>query len=136
MLFNVCCAKATATNLHKTSEDLGSCFGFILSRVIRKFKPFRYASVMLPINGSLVRCTLDLCGRSSFRIEDITSASAKSFHITSVQALLNPLTQASGICLNIEVLKTTNIRSVQEGIFKSIGMCLTAVLLPSLKLLT
>ncbi|MGP1922502.1 MAG: hypothetical protein ACTS5F_00190 [Candidatus Hodgkinia cicadicola] len=136
MLFTVCCAKSNITNLQQTSEDLGSSLGFVLARIIRKFKPFRYTSVMVPINNSLVRCTLDLSGRSALNIENVTCASAKLLRIPEVQALLTSLTRTAEICLHIEVLKVSNFRSVQEGIFKSIGMCLSAALTSPLRLLT
>ncbi|MFP3019003.1 MAG: hypothetical protein ACEY26_00665 [Candidatus Hodgkinia cicadicola] len=125
MLFIVCCAQSNAANCQQTSADVGSSFGFIFSLIIRKFKPIRYASVTVPINASLIRCNLDLCGRSSFRIEN---ASATSADFTEAQALLSALTRSAGACLHVEVLKAANIRSMQEGIFKSIGMCLAAVL--------
>ncbi|MGP1921686.1 MAG: hypothetical protein ACTS4Z_00255 [Candidatus Hodgkinia cicadicola] len=115
-------------NLQQTSEDLGSSLGFVLSQIIRKFKPFRYTSVILPVNNSLVRCNLDICGRSSFNFENITCASTKLLRIPEIQALLSSLTRTAEICLHIEILKLNNFRSVQEGIFKSIGMCLTAAL--------
>ncbi|MGP1925865.1 MAG: hypothetical protein ACTS5P_00950 [Candidatus Hodgkinia cicadicola] len=136
MLFTICCVKSDAARPQQTSEDLGSSLGFIFAKVIRKFKPFRYTSVMLPINGTLVRCNLDLCGRGSFHIENVTCTSAKLFLIPEIQALLSSLTQTAKICLHLEVMKVSNLHSVQEGIFKSIGMCLTTALTHSLRSLT
>lgn len=88
---------------------------------------------MVPVNASLVRCTLDLCGRSSFYIEDVAAPSAASVCTAEIQALLNPLTQTAGICLHIELLKVSDARSIHEGILKSIGMCLANALTRSLR---
>ncbi|MGP1918106.1 MAG: hypothetical protein ACTS4U_00085 [Candidatus Hodgkinia cicadicola] len=130
MLFTVCGTKSLSAIRQQTSADVGSSFGLILYQIMRKFKPIRYASAMLPADSSLVRCNIDLCGRSSFHIEHCASTSADLFRFVETQSLLNALTQTAKVSLHIEVLKSTNILSTQEGIFKSIGMCLSAALTP------
>ncbi len=57
------CAGDLMTDYHHIFEDIGIVLGKLLSRLIKDIGPFRYCHTIVPMDGSMVRCSLDLSGR-------------------------------------------------------------------------
>ena len=111
---------------HHTIEDTGIVLGSVIREAVGDKKGIRrYGSFILPMDGTLVLCSVDLCGRpyfswdAQFPTEKIGGMSTEMvrefFYAVSYSAQMN---------LHIKVLTPGNSHHMAEAMFKSFAKAL------------
>ena len=111
---------------HHTIEDTGIVLGQAIAKAAGDKKGIaRYGSRILPMDGALVLCALDLCGRpylsydAAFRADKMGEMSTQMvkefFYAVSYGAMMN---------LHLKVLTPGNDHHVCEAMFKAFGKAL------------
>ncbi|MFP3037922.1 MAG: hypothetical protein ACKESC_01385, partial [Candidatus Hodgkinia cicadicola] len=119
----LCCLGDLLVDYHHTYEDVGIVIGKLLLSAVNKYKPFRYSSVSIPMDGSLVRCSLDFSGRSGLFCSDNKLTSNICPVLELVYTFFNSVAQNSNLNIHIDFLKIDSIHHVVESAFKSFGLC-------------
>jgi len=115
---------------HHTVEDVGICLGAALTRALGDKKGIvRFGAASVPMEDSLARVAIDLCGRAccvyqaKYRGEKIGD-----FDIELVEEFLRAFANNALMNLHVEVPYGTNNHHIAEAIFKGLGKSLaTAV---------
>jgi imidazoleglycerol-phosphate dehydratase len=120
------CAGDRDVDFHHSVEDIGICLGEAVSKICgNKQGIIRYGVAYIPMDESLARVCLDICGRpnliyavklSSTRINDFECELAEDFFKAFADNAL--------ITLHIDLLRGRNAHHSLEAIFKAFGRAL------------
>ncbi len=126
-------------DFHHLNEDIGIALGQAFFKILKKNKNIkRYASKIIPMDGSLVRLAVDASGRSGIYLE---LGKAKKFFLKNIEnynlnllrQFLKSFTDNFKITLHIDILKVDDPHHVMEAIFKGLGQALREALSPESK---
>lgn len=111
---------------HHTVEDTGIVLGKALAAALGdKTGITRYGSALLPMDETLARCALDLCGRPYLHFQAETTAErAGSFDAELAEEFFRALAMNAGITLHLELLYGKNTHHVVEALFKAFARAL------------
>ena len=111
---------------HHTIEDTGIALGIAIKQALGDKKSIkRYGSVILPMDESLVLCSLDLSGRPYLNFDaEFTVDKVGEFDTEMVKEFFRAVAFNAGITLHIKVLYGENDHHKIEGIFKCVGRAL------------
>ncbi len=111
---------------HHSVEDVGIVFGKCLSRALGdKAGIKRYGYAIVPMDETLVLCSMDLSGRDVFVYDaKFTVPSLGMFDMETVEEFFRALSSNSGMNLHIKVLSGSNNHHIAEGMFKAFGKAL------------
>ena len=111
---------------HHTIEDTGIALGIAIKQALGDKKSIkRYGSVILPMDESLVLCSLDLSGRPYLVFNvDFTTDRVGYFDTEMVKEFFHAITYAVGMNLHIKMLESGNNHHMIEGIFKAFAKAL------------
>ena len=111
---------------HHTSEDTGIALGIAIKQALRDKKSIkRYGSVILPMDESLVLCSLDLSGRPYLNFDaEFTVDKVGEFDTEMVKEFFHAIAYAVGMNLHIKMLESGNNHHMIEGIFKAFSKSL------------
>ncbi|BEH03964.1 imidazoleglycerol-phosphate dehydratase [Candidatus Nasuia deltocephalinicola] len=113
---------------HHMVEDLGISIGKIFNFFLPKNKKFylnRYGSSYVPLDESLSRVVLDICGRSYLSYNVFYyNMYIKNFNINLFYDFFLSFTNNSLITIYIDNIIGFNIHHIFETIFKSFGLSL------------
>lgn len=111
---------------HHTIEDVGIVFGKALSQAIGDKKGIkRYGSFILPMDESLILCSMDISGRPYLGF-DATFTNEKIGDMDSemVEEFFRAVCVNAGINMHIKMLEGKNNHHIAEGIFKAFAKAL------------
>ena len=111
---------------HHTIEDTGIALGIAIKQALGNKKSIkRYGSVILPMDESLMLCSLDLSGRPYLVFNvDFTTDRVGYFDTEMVKEFFHAITYAVGMNLHIKMLESGNNHHMIEGIFKAFAKAL------------
>jgi len=111
---------------HHILEDLGIILGKIFYfSLYNKNIINRYAFFYLPLDESLTRIVLDICGRSYLKLNIFyNKIYINNFDVDVIYDFLISFVFNFKICLHISNIYGYNIHHKIESIFKSLGKCL------------
>ena len=120
------CIGDTAVDDHHTTEDVGIALGQAFAAALGEKRGIeRYGSFLLPMDEALVRCAVDISGRSClvYRL-DIPAQKVGSFDTELAEEFFSALSRESGMALHIRQLAGRNTHHILEGMFKALGRAL------------
>ena len=111
---------------HHTIEDTGIALGISIKQALGDKKSIkRYGSVILPMDESLVLCSLDLSGRPYLNFDaEFTVDKVGEFDTEMVKEFFHAIAYAVGMNLHIKMLESGNNHHMIEGIFKAFSKSL------------
>ena len=111
---------------HHTIEDTGIALGIAIKQALGDKKSIkRYGSVILPMDESLVLCSLDLSGRPYLNFDaEFTVDKVGEFDTEMVKEFFHSIAYAVGMNLHIKMLESGNNHHMIEGIFKAFSKSL------------
>ncbi len=111
---------------HHTIEDVGIVFGKAISESLGdKSQIKRYGSAIIPMDETLVLCSLDLSGRPYLNF-DVNFSNDKIGDMDSemVEEFFRAVSTNGGMNLHIKLLEGKNNHHIAEGIFKAFANAL------------
>ena len=124
------CKGDTNVDDHHTVEDIGICLGQAFSKALGDKKGiFRYGSMILPMDETLILSAVDLSGRAYLRFDlNIPTEKVGSFDTELVKEFWLAFIRESASTLHLQQLAGENSHHIIEGTFKSVARSLrTAV---------
>ena len=111
---------------HHKIEDTGIALGIAIKQALGDKKSIkRYGSVILPMDESLVLCSLDLSGRPYLNFDaEFTVDKVGEFDTEMVKEFFHAIAYAVGMNLHIKMLESGNNHHMIEGIFKAFSKSL------------
>jgi imidazoleglycerol-phosphate dehydratase len=111
---------------HHTIEDTGIVLGQAIKAALGDKKGIkRYGSFMLPMDETLVLCSIDLSGRPYF-VYDVSLTADKVGYMDTemVKEFFYAISYSAGMNLHIKMLHGTNNHHIIEAIFKAFAKAL------------
>lgn len=115
---------------HHTVEDCGIAIGQAVSKALGNRKGIcRYASLHLPMDGTLTRAAIDLSGRPFlvWRV-NFTSPRVGNFDTELVREWFQAFSMNAGVTLHVETLYADNNHHIAESCFKALARALREAL--------
>ena len=111
---------------HHTVEDVGIVLGKGIGEALGdKVGIKRYGSSIIPMDETLVLCSIDLSGRSVLVFDaNFTVPALGMFDTEMVEEFFRALSSNCGMNLHIKALYGKNNHHIAEGIFKAFGRAL------------
>lgn len=111
---------------HHTIEDTGIVLGQAIKEAIGDKKSIkRYGSMILPMDETLILCSLDLSGRPYLVFDaDFTTDRVGYFDTEMVKEFFYAISYSAGMNLHIKKLAGSNNHHIIEGIFKAFAKAL------------
>ena len=108
-------------DFHHTVEDVGICLGRALGQAVGdKAGIYRYGSIVLPMEESLVTSAVDLSGRFAFVYNvDFPTEKIGDFDSQLVQEFWNAVASNTMMNLHLILHHGTNSHHISEGTFKA-----------------
>ena len=106
---------------HHTVEDTGIVLGQAIAQAAGDKKGIRrYGSFALPMDETLILCSLDLCGRAYFA-EDIhfTAERIGAFETETMREFFLALASNAAMNLHLVMLRGGNNHHIAESVFKA-----------------
>jgi imidazoleglycerol-phosphate dehydratase len=113
-------------DFHHTTEDTGIAIGQAVAKALGDRKGiYRYASLHLPMDGTLTRAAIDVSGRP-FLIWKVNFTAAKigDFDTELVREWFQAFAVNAGITLHLETLYADNNHHIAESCFKAVARAL------------
>ncbi|NCC67618.1 MAG: imidazoleglycerol-phosphate dehydratase HisB [Clostridia bacterium] len=117
------CKGDVNVDYHHTTEDVGICLGKAFADVLGdKSGIIRYGYIILPMDESLILCSVDISGRA-YLAYDVTAPTEKvgDFDTELVKEFFWGFVRAAGITLHLSQLAGENSHHILEGVFKAFG---------------
>lgn len=111
---------------HHSVEDTGIVLGQVIKEAIGDKKGIkRYGSVILPMDETLMLCSLDLSGRPYF-VYNVEFSSEKVGYLDTemVKEFFYAVSYSAGMNLHIKMLDGSNQHHIIEAIFKAFAKAL------------
>ncbi|MBN2375765.1 MAG: imidazoleglycerol-phosphate dehydratase HisB [Sedimentisphaerales bacterium] len=111
---------------HHTVEDVGICLGQAIDQALGDKKGIiRFGEGTVPMEDSLARVAIDLCGRASF-VFNVKFPGDKigDFDVELVAEFLRSLANNAKMNLHVNVPYGENNHHIAEAIFKALGRSL------------
>lgn len=111
---------------HHTIEDVGIVLGTAIKEAVGEKKGIvRYGSKLLPMDESLVLCTLDLCGRPYLVYElALNREFVGNLETEMIKEFFYAVSYTAKMNLHIKQLSGTNNHHLIEGAFKAFAKAL------------
>jgi imidazoleglycerol-phosphate dehydratase len=114
-------------DFHHSIEDIGICFGKAVDKALLDKKGIcRYGTTYVPMDESLSRVSLDICGRSNLIYSvNLIDRKINNFECDLVEDFFKAFTDHSRITMHIDLLRGRNSHHSIESIFKAFGRSLS-----------
>ncbi len=111
---------------HHTVEDTGIVLGQAIREAVgEKQSMKRYGYAILPMDETLILCSLDLSGRPFFAFDaQFSTDRIGEFDTEMVKEFFYAVSYSAGMNLHIRQLAGTNSHHICEGIFKAFAKAL------------
>lgn len=125
---NIECDGDTYVDYHHSVEDIGICLGTALSECLSdKSGITRYGNMILPMDESLVLCSLDISGRSYLAFDcSFPTETIGNFDTELVCEFFAAFARTSGITLHVKKISGSNSHHIAEAAFKALARALKA----------
>lgn len=116
----------TYVDCHHVVEDVGIVFGKCINEAIGDKKGIkRYGYSIIPMDETLILCSLDISGRPVLCFDALFSVpKLGDFDTEMVEEFFKSVVNNSGMNLHIKLLSGKNNHHIAEGIFKAFGKAL------------
>ena len=123
---NVHCVGDTYVDDHHSVEDIGIALGKAFAEALGDKKGiFRYGSMILPMDETLILSAVDISGRSHLAYGlKIPTPKVGTFDTELVEEFFISFVRQSAITLHIKQLDGKNSHHIIEGTFKSVARSL------------
>jgi imidazoleglycerol-phosphate dehydratase len=114
-------------DIHHTNEDIGIALGEALNKSLQdKKKIVRFGTAFVCMDEALVRCVLDISGRSYLKIRPhrLNIIQDKTYTFSHFKQFLKAFVDHSGITLHLDILEGEDYHHILEASFKSLGLSL------------
>ena len=113
-------------DFHHSCEDIGITMGRAFAKALGdKRGIMRYAHSYIPMDETLVRTSLDICGRTNLYYEEnLRDRTINDFEVDLTYDFLKAFCDAAQLTLHVDILKARNSHHAIEAIFKSFGRSL------------
>jgi imidazoleglycerol-phosphate dehydratase len=120
------CNGDTQVDDHHTVEDIGIVLGQAFAEALGDKKGvYRYGSMILPMDETLILTAVDLSGRSYLRFDlDIPTQKVGNFDTELVKEFWLAFTRTSQSTIHFQQLAGENSHHIIEGAFKSVARSL------------
>ena len=120
------CNGDTQVDDHHTVEDIGIVLGQAFAEALGDKKGvYRYGSMILPMDETLILTAVDLSGRSYLRFDlEIPTQKVGSFDTELVKEFWLAFTRTSQSTVHFQQLAGENSHHIIEGAFKSVARSL------------
>ncbi len=111
---------------HHSVEDVGIVLGQVLDRAVgMKEGITRYGLSYVPMDDALVRCAVDLCGRSFCEYKaPVPTERLGAFDTELVEDFVRAFSQNGRFTVHVDLIRGRNSHHIVEAIFKSLGRSL------------
>ena len=111
---------------HHTIEDMGIVFGKCINEALGdKKKIKRYGSFILPMDESLILCSMDISGRPYLGFDvKFTAEKIGGMDTEMIEEFFRAVCGNAGINMHIKMLEGKNSHHIAEGIFKAFAKAL------------
>ena len=108
---------------HHTVEDIGICLGQAFKEALgTKTGIYRYGSMVLPMDETLILCGLDISGRAYLNFDvEIPAAKVGTFDTELVKEFMTAFSREMGLTLHFKMLAGENSHHIIEAIFKAMA---------------
>lgn len=113
---------------HHTVEDVGIALGQALKAAVGdKAGMVRYGDASIPMDETLVLCSLDFSGRGRLTINlPLTDSRIGTFATELVEEFFHAVAANAGITLHLHLITGKNAHHIAEAAFKAFGRALDA----------
>lgn len=113
-------------DFHHSAEDIGITMGMAFSEALGDLRGIRrYSHCYVPMDETLVRVVLDVCGRSNLHYqEDLRDRKVNNFEVDLVNDFLKGFCDYAKVSMHVDILKARNSHHAIEAIFKAFGRAL------------
>ena len=120
------CNGDTQVDDHHTVEDIGICLGQAFAKALGDKKGiYRYGSMILPMDETLILSAVDLSGRAYLRCDlNIPTEKVGTFDTELVKEFWFAFVRESASTLHLQQLAGENSHHIIEGAFKSVARSL------------
>lgn len=120
------CQGDLEVDCHHTIEDVGICLGQAVKKAVKGKKGIRrYGFFLLPMDESLVMCSLDLSGRPFLNYQVAHTAERVGYMDTEmVREFFHAVTYNAEMNLHIKLLDGINCHHIIEAEFKAFAKAL------------
>jgi imidazoleglycerol-phosphate dehydratase len=114
-------------DFHHSIEDIGICLGKAVDEALSDKKGIRrYSTVHIPMDESLSRVSLDICGRSNLIYSvNLIDRKINNFECDLAEDFFKAFTDHSQITMHIDLLRGRNSHHSIESVFKAFGRSLS-----------
>ncbi|MBE6967154.1 MAG: imidazoleglycerol-phosphate dehydratase HisB [Ruminococcaceae bacterium] len=122
------CIGDTAVDDHHTTEDVGIALGQAFAAALGEKRGIeRYGSFLLPMDEALVRCAVDISGRSClvYRL-DIPAQKVGSFDTELAEEFFLGFVRHAAVTMHLHQLEGKNSHHILEAAFKAAARALAA----------
>lgn len=123
---NIECEGDTYVDYHHSVEDIGICLGSALNECLGdKTGITRYGYMILPMDESLVLCSLDISGRSYLAFDcKFPTEAIGNFDTELVCEFFAAFARTAGITLHVKKISGSNSHHIAEAAFKACARAL------------
>lgn len=113
-------------DFHHSCEDIGITMGRAFAQALGdKRGIMRYSHSYVPMDETLVRTSLDICGRTNLIYEEnLRDRVINNFEVDLTYDFLKAFCDAAQVTLHVDILRARNSHHAIEAIFKSFGRSL------------
>ena len=129
------CSGDLTVDSHHTIEDVGILLGKAFAQAIEdRSKITRYGSAIIPMDESLARAVVDICGRSFLFFDaDFKDSMIGTMSTQMIEEFWRAFSANAQMTLHIEVLHGRNDHHKAEAIFKAVAHALRQAVIPNEK---
>ncbi|MCT4598248.1 MAG: imidazoleglycerol-phosphate dehydratase HisB [Vallitalea sp.] len=123
---DVSCKGDLQVDCHHTIEDIGIVFGKAIKEAVGNKQGIkRYGSAIIPMDETLILCSLDLSGRAYLNYDvTLTTNQLGTMDTEMVEEFFRAVSDNAKMNLHIKMLEGKNNHHIVEGIFKAFGNAL------------
>lgn len=123
---NLKCLGDVEVDFHHSIEDIGITLGTAFRKALGDKRGInRYNHAYIPMDETLVRVVLDICGRSNLVYsENLRDRKINNFEVDLVYDFMKGFCDNAGVSMHIDILKARNSHHAIEAVFKGFGRAL------------
>jgi len=114
-------------DFHHLVEDVGICLGEAFRRALGDMKGIRrYGHSVVPMIDALAAVTVDISARPHLVYNSpLANEKVGTFDVELVEEFLRAFSQASGVCVHVNVAYGSNAHHTVEAVFKALGRAMS-----------
>lgn len=114
-------------DFHHVVEDVGICLGEAFQRALGDMKGIRrYGHAVVPMIEALAAVTVDVSARPHLVYNcSLRNEKVGTFDVELVEEFLRAFSQASGVCVHVNVSYGTNAHHTVEAVYKAFGRAMS-----------